>query len=291
MRLRALEFLGVSAMVLAMSVLVSLAQGPDSPQFEVASIKTNNSLDRGGFLGFSSGQFRATNLPLRTLISVAYADPQAFSNPTIRLIGGPTWLHSDRFDIVAKPEGSFPPTGPPIAQQQLMLRSLLAERFALMVHFETRELPTYELVLARADGKLGPQLHKSEVDCVAFRASQRGSPTPQPLTLASPPPMCDLFGGFGRIAGNSTTIDHRSTDRPAHAYGGTYDREQDRPRRQLRLRPDIHARPTLTTSWISVAPFGVRSEWPAYLHGDPRAIGFEVELGERTDEGPRDRQG
>jgi bla regulator protein blaR1 len=85
---------------------------------------------------------------------------------------------------------------------------LLAERFNLLVHSEMRELPIYELVLARTNGKLGPQLHKSDVDCTAFRASQRsGGPPSPPLTASSPPPMCGLFGGFGRMAGNSMSID------------------------------------------------------------------------------------
>ena len=48
-----------------------------------------------------------------------------------------------------------------------MLRTLLEERFGLAVHFETREMPIYALMLARADGRLGPQLKRSEANCYA----------------------------------------------------------------------------------------------------------------------------
>ena len=66
------------------------------------------------------------------------------------MVGGPSWLTSDRFDIVAKaPDNASP------EQMPLMLRALLADRFKLVVHTESRELPIYALVLARGDGKLG----------------------------------------------------------------------------------------------------------------------------------------
>jgi uncharacterized protein (TIGR03435 family) len=70
-----------------------------------------------------------------------------------------------------------------------MLRSLLAERFHVAVHMETRELPIYALVVARRDGKLGPQLHPSE-DCTALprRTSLCGGrATPGHLTFGGMP--------------------------------------------------------------------------------------------------------
>jgi uncharacterized protein (TIGR03435 family) len=53
---------------------------------------------------------------------------------------------------------------------KLMTRTLLADRFKLVVHGETREMPIYALVLARRDGTLGPQFHHSTVDCTASTA-------------------------------------------------------------------------------------------------------------------------
>ena len=82
--------------------------------------------------------FNVTNLPLRMLIT------QAYRVSGYQLVGGPSWLDSERFDIVAKaPEGSTPD------QTMLMLRGLLADRFKLKVHGETRDAQIYALVLAR----------------------------------------------------------------------------------------------------------------------------------------------
>lgn len=71
--------------------------------------------------------------------------------------GGPPWIESARYDISAKPDHK-PKTG----ELSLMLQSLLADRFQLKVHHETKELPIYRLVLANRDGKLGPQLTESK---------------------------------------------------------------------------------------------------------------------------------
>jgi len=135
---------------------------PRGPAFEVASVKPNKS----GSLGIQidvpgSDRFTATNVPLRDLIRFAY-DVQ-----DIRLVGGPDWIRSERFDIVAKAEQPFPawgPSGPPMPLL-LMVRTLLAERFGVVVHQETRELPVFALVVAREDRKFGPEITPSKLDC------------------------------------------------------------------------------------------------------------------------------
>src|SRR5262249_45994631 len=121
----------------------------------------------------------------------------------------------DRFDIVAKAEGELPPPGavaPGVAgPQQLMLRSLLADRFKLAVHHETRDMPIYALVLARADGKLGPKIHTSDVDCAALGAARgRGGPSPAP-----PQPgdrmMCGMRMAPGQIDGGGFPLSQLAT--------------------------------------------------------------------------------
>src|SRR4029079_3824174 len=78
-------------------------------------------------------------------------------------------------DITAKAEGDFAPTGPGQAGTiQFMMRSLLKDRFGLAYHVETKEAPVYNLVLARADGKLGPKLEKATTDCQALLAARPG---------------------------------------------------------------------------------------------------------------------
>jgi uncharacterized protein (TIGR03435 family) len=71
---------------------------------------------------------------------------------------------------------------------------VLVDRFKLAVHNESRELPIYELVKARSDGKLGPQLHPATVDCAALAAARgRGAPPP-----GGPGPGGPGFGPGGR---------------------------------------------------------------------------------------------
>ena len=133
------------------------AQGPVRPSFEVASVKPNKS-DRGSpVLGQSGGNFTATKVSIRELIRVAYGTAGPLEESHV--IGGPNWTEADRFDVLAKIPSNAPPQ-----LVALMLRSLLAERFQLVVHTEPRDLPIYALVLARADGRLGPRLRRVQ-DC------------------------------------------------------------------------------------------------------------------------------
>jgi uncharacterized protein (TIGR03435 family) len=157
------------------------APAAGGPAFEVASVKLNKSGDGRVFFGMQpGGRFTATNVTLRMLIRNAY-QLQDF-----QISGGPGWLASDRFDIVAKGDADF--GGPFAAAQrqgpgplQLMLRALLAERFKLTVHDETKDLPIYALVLARSDGRFGKDLHRSETDCAAVASAARGrGPVPPP---------------------------------------------------------------------------------------------------------------
>jgi uncharacterized protein (TIGR03435 family) len=89
----------------------------------------------------------------------------AYDLPGFQVSGGPSWLDSVRFDVVAKAEGDVS-----LEQKRLMLRTLLAERFKLLTHKETRELPIYALVMARSDKRLGPQLRRSDADCSGVEA-------------------------------------------------------------------------------------------------------------------------
>jgi uncharacterized protein (TIGR03435 family) len=79
---------------------------------------------------------------------------------------GPSWIKSERFDIVAKAKGSLAPdeTGMPV-RLVAMMRSLVEERFHVRAHTEMREVSVYLLVLASKDRKLGPRFHQSSQDC------------------------------------------------------------------------------------------------------------------------------
>jgi uncharacterized protein (TIGR03435 family) len=178
-------------------------QGP--PRFEVASIRPNKSGDGRVMIGMQpGGRYTATNVPLRQLIVQAYGVQQA------QLIGGPDWIRNDRFDIVAKADRELTP-GPPqpgvTPPQQLMLRALLAERFKLAVHNETRELPVYALVLARSDKTLGPKMKVSTTDCAALMAGRGRASGPPPGPPDPTQPMqCGMRMGPGILSAGSMTI-------------------------------------------------------------------------------------
>jgi uncharacterized protein (TIGR03435 family) len=113
----------------------------------------------------SGGRFTAVNASLYTLLDAAYrgASPP-LEGPALKVSGGPDWTRADSFDIDATAQGD-----PPLNQMERMLRTLLADRFALKAHEETRQLPGYKLVMARKDRTLGPQIHLSA--CVNTPAS------------------------------------------------------------------------------------------------------------------------
>jgi uncharacterized protein (TIGR03435 family) len=111
------------------------------PSFDAISVKLSDGADPRGALQFQpGGRLVAINIPLRPLFSLAYN--LALSQGRGAIIGAPSWFESERYNIEAKANGD-----PPREQMILMLQSLLADRFKLTVHHETRQLPVYALVL------------------------------------------------------------------------------------------------------------------------------------------------
>jgi uncharacterized protein (TIGR03435 family) len=133
--------------------------------FEVASVKPSNpNPDPSNPLSMIAlmlpqpgGRFTATNTPLRMLIMTAFELKQ-----DAQLVGGTPELLAAKYDITARTSGTAPLA---MKELPLLLRSLLADRFKLKTHIESRELPLYDLVLARSDGRLGPDLKPSTSDC------------------------------------------------------------------------------------------------------------------------------
>ena len=171
--------------------------------FEVASVKSNKSGDGRVMIGGPPGRFNVTNMPLRGIIGFAFAI-QPF-----QLVGGPEWINGDRFDIVAKVQADTPPAamfgaGSP-GPTQRMLQHLLADRFKLKVHTETRDMPIYALVLARSDGKLGPKLQPAAVDCAALRGRGPGGAPPAPLAPGQRP-QCGMMMGIGSLAAGGVPV-------------------------------------------------------------------------------------
>jgi len=184
------------------SLLLTPLEGqvPAAPGFEVATVKPNKSGEP--FIRIqvlAGGRVDIQNAPVAELIWIAYG-VQPF-----QLEGGPGWINADRFDVLAKADTEFPPSGPGEVLKQMM-RSLLAERFGLKVRRETKEMPIYALVLARADGQLGPRLASSAVDCAAMARKAAPGEVPPPPRPGSPP-QCGIFGVPGNLAGGDVPLD------------------------------------------------------------------------------------
>lgn len=179
-----------------LSVLLT-AQADPSPtvKFEVASVKQNKSGGAGSSVGRQpGGRLNAQNATLRELILYAYPIQR------FQLSGGASWLDSDRWDIVAKLDSSLPSLQPPPSNEALALRTLLADQFGLKVHWETRELPIYALVLARTDRKPGPEMKLSDIDCKARGCGIRGRIGSMQGVGAS---MADFAGSLSERVGRS----------------------------------------------------------------------------------------
>jgi bla regulator protein blaR1 len=171
----------------------------ERPSFEVASVKPNTSGDRAvRIIMQPGGRLDATNATLRMLVRNAYR-VQDF-----QIVGGPDWMNSDRFDIVAK-AGVLDSNGfLPEDQFVAMVRTLLVDRFKLTTHKDTRHLPVFALTVARPDGKIGPQLQKSTFDCES--AARRSVLPPGPPPREGTRPTCGMRIGPGVMAAGGVSM-------------------------------------------------------------------------------------
>src|ERR1700743_147919 len=196
-----LSFTGGRLPVLA--VLVTVSSFPQSPSpppvaaeprpvfpvvtassfaFEVTTVKLNKSGNPGSGSTFNKGHFTATNVLLKNLMQY-----QAYGVPEPRILGGPPWINSQRFDIEAKTDSSLAEQLRSLdrdqrkLQMQRMFQQLLADRFKLATHWETRDLPVYALVVA----KNGPSLHASkDSEGDSSTSTSTGQFTAKGVTLA-----------------------------------------------------------------------------------------------------------
>ena len=162
-RALALRVATVVFLASAFALRVAAGQTPAEPAFEVASIKPSAPGDLSNPISIipmampqPGGRFVAANMPLWALISTAW------NLPDTRIVGGSKELMNVKYDINARAA-----TSATLGQKELLplLKSLLVERFRLKAHIETREMSLSDLVLARSDGRLGPELKPSKSDC------------------------------------------------------------------------------------------------------------------------------
>ncbi|HEX4310094.1 MAG TPA: TIGR03435 family protein [Acidobacteriaceae bacterium] len=147
--------------------LVLPKEGETVPSFEVATVRAA-AFSNGMRVDWGENGYRAENITLRSVICGAYG-----ANSDAQLVGGPDALLDGHFDIHAKTDANdlaaMKKMSPEDRQRQtsLMMQSLLAERFHLRVHIETRELPVYALVVAKSGSKLkasAPEPPKADED-------------------------------------------------------------------------------------------------------------------------------
>jgi uncharacterized protein (TIGR03435 family) len=165
------------------------AQSPGRPAFEVVSVKPSNPAVAGPLDASPlptivppvGGRFTALNVSLRFLISVAYGLHD------LQIDGGPEWQVSRRFNIQAT--AKEPAAG--MDAMLPMIKTLLADRFRLKIHTDTRQLPIYALVVARDDGRLGAKITRSTTDCATAQA--KGQELAETVGRQGPTALADLL--------------------------------------------------------------------------------------------------
>lgn len=189
------------------TLLRAQADSAARPQFEVASVKPNNSAEPGLRMDIPPGGRRliAINMPLRELIRAAYT-LQAF-----QVVGAPGWVESERFDITAVTDRDLTVTTPwtpggRFLPVQLMVQSLLADRFKLVAHSETRESQVYALVIDQPGRRAAGKLRPAALDCApncGIRAG-RGTMTARNVPL---PQFAELLSQVnGRLTTDATGL-------------------------------------------------------------------------------------
>ena len=199
--------LAVLAGAMVASGSVSLTAQSAAPadgglRFEVASIKSAMSpAEMGRALAASGGgggrisfpNFGVRVQPGGRLVGIASLQTlilRAYGIREYQLEGGPKWLTTDYFDIAAKAERETATE----AELNEMLKSLLAERFGLRVHVETREAPVHTLTVARADGRLGSGLKPTSPECVAALEERKRTGAAAPPRSGPPERMTPICG-------------------------------------------------------------------------------------------------
>jgi uncharacterized protein (TIGR03435 family) len=206
---RKLDLLRGMLLLLAVTgTAVALGQTA-SAGFEVSTVKANKSGEPGSSSDLRDGRFTATNVVLKNLMQY-----QAYGIPESRIVGGPKWLGSERFDIAAKLDGATADRLHTLSRAerrqelQKMFQQLLADRFQLVVHWETRELPIYALVAARngptlaaskaAEGDSHTSAHDNQLDAQGVTLTEVAATLTQELSQELGRVVVDRTGVTGR---------------------------------------------------------------------------------------------
>jgi uncharacterized protein (TIGR03435 family) len=204
-----------------------------APVFEVASVRENKSggperqnipMGPGDVYAATGGVFSATNVPLILYITFAYkiSNNEALAMQKVL----PEWVSSTRYDVQARSEKKDPTKD----DMRLMMRALLAERFKLVVHTETKEVPVFALLVVRP-GKTGPKLqaHPAEDSCSSDASAElnpsRSGPALPEAVKGGFPAVCGgiLYvpgTGVGRLSFGARNVTMASIANAMPSWGG-----------------------------------------------------------------------
>jgi uncharacterized protein (TIGR03435 family) len=152
----ALLLLSVTSLAQTASPTPGSAASVALPKFDVISVKPDKTGGNGIRSGLTPDGVSVTNAPLHTLLTQAYGVSDA------QLVGEPDWSRTARFDIEAKVAEADVPALKALTfdQRRLQAQQVLTERFGLVVHHETRQLPEFVLTVAKG----GPKLAAAKTD-------------------------------------------------------------------------------------------------------------------------------
>jgi uncharacterized protein (TIGR03435 family) len=177
---------------------IGITGAAQEPSYEAAVLKRNVSGESGQIIDTQGQRFTARNVTMRTLILNAYRPRST------QLTGAPTWVETDRYDLIATL-----PTGTPQDVGSAMLRQLLRERAGLIAHYEDREQDVYLLTLDRTDRRLGPSMRVSPRDCGAVEAARVAGQPPIRLPDAdNGAPPCGILSNGGEFLAGGITMDN-----------------------------------------------------------------------------------
>jgi uncharacterized protein (TIGR03435 family) len=151
--------------IVGISLALAMVFAQKPPAFDAASVKPNASGTGGFSMGTKNGRLTATNVPVRMLIL------KGFHAKEFQVTGGPGWLDTERYDVVAKTENTS------ISDDDLwlLLQPLLEDRFKLRFHRETKQLPVYSLTVAKGGPKLKPHVGDDEPSMSGRTSSGKSS--------------------------------------------------------------------------------------------------------------------
>jgi uncharacterized protein (TIGR03435 family) len=160
--------------------------GEKVPEYAVTTVKPAKSDDGRVMMMFTPDGISVSGVTLQLLLR------EAFGVGDDRILGAPGWVKTNRFDIEAKVDGADVPKLAKISpeQRRTMLVPLLADRFGLRFHHETRELPVYALVIAKGGSRL------------------KESATPDTAPGGGPPRRMTMIRGRGNIEGQGSSIEN-----------------------------------------------------------------------------------